>query len=96
MAPRAGNEKQDRTRESAHGVVVPADRGDGRDTLSARICRDRRPHAPRRRAVGPYVRYFDRAERGGIGLSGDFLWDHAAATADKRRSPNVGRTRTAA
>jgi len=63
MATRAGNEKQDRTRESAHGVVVPADRGDGRDTLSTRICRDHRPHAPRRRAVGRDVRYFDRAER---------------------------------
>jgi Tn3 transposase DDE domain len=31
-----------------------------------------------------------------IGLSGDFLWDRAAATADKRRSLNVGRTRAAA
>jgi hypothetical protein len=31
-----------------------------------------------------------------IGLSGDFLWDHAAATADNHRSLNVGRVRAAA
>lgn len=31
-----------------------------------------------------------------IGLSGDFLWDHAAATADKRRPLNLGRTWAAA
>jgi TnpA family transposase len=31
-----------------------------------------------------------------IGLSGDFLWDRAAATADKRRLLNLGRPRIAA
>jgi hypothetical protein len=31
-----------------------------------------------------------------IGLSGDFLWDHAAATADKRRPLNLRRIRAAA
>jgi hypothetical protein len=31
-----------------------------------------------------------------IGLSGDFLWDHAAATADKRRPLNLRQIRAAA
>jgi hypothetical protein len=31
-----------------------------------------------------------------IGLSGDFLWDHAAATAASRRPLNLGRARAAA
>ncbi len=31
-----------------------------------------------------------------IGFSGDFLWDRAAATADRRRPLNLGRERTAA
>jgi Tn3 transposase DDE domain len=31
-----------------------------------------------------------------ISLSGDFLWDRAAATAEKRRSLNSGRVRIAA
>jgi hypothetical protein len=31
-----------------------------------------------------------------IGLSGDFLWDRAAATAEKRRPLNLGRPRVAA
>jgi TnpA family transposase len=31
-----------------------------------------------------------------IGLSGDFLWDHAAATAAKRRPLNLGRARAVA
>ena len=31
-----------------------------------------------------------------IGLSGDFLWDRAAATAEKRRPLNFGRPRIAA
>ena len=31
-----------------------------------------------------------------IGLSGDFLWDHAAITAAKRRPLNLGRPRVAA
>jgi TnpA family transposase len=31
-----------------------------------------------------------------IGLSGDFLWDHAATTAAKRRPLNLGRPRVAA
>jgi hypothetical protein len=31
-----------------------------------------------------------------IGFSGDFLWDHAAATAGRRRALNLGRTAVAA
>ena len=31
-----------------------------------------------------------------IGFSGDFLWDRAAATADRRRPLNLGRNRIAA
>ena len=31
-----------------------------------------------------------------IGFSGDFLWDRAAATADRRRPLNLGRSRMAA
>jgi hypothetical protein len=31
-----------------------------------------------------------------IGLSGEFLWDHATATAARRRSLNLGRARAAA
>ena len=31
-----------------------------------------------------------------IGFSGDFLWDRAAATADRRRPLNLGRGRMAA
>jgi len=31
-----------------------------------------------------------------IGLSGDFLWDRAATTAEKRRPLNLGRPRIAA
>jgi hypothetical protein len=31
-----------------------------------------------------------------VGFSGDFLWERVAATADKRRSLNLGQTRVAA
>jgi hypothetical protein len=58
-----GNEKQDGDRESAHSAVVPRGRRSPTRTLARRrLFAEIAGRMPRRRrAVGPYVRYFDRA-----------------------------------